>query len=80
MLLSPEIIYPSGVLVLNVIRDRVDAYYWLNVINLTGVEEHGIYTRGFLRKMGDPVNSVSGNNMAVGEAIDKPRNSPGICK
>jgi hypothetical protein len=80
VLLSPEIIYPSGVLVLNVVRDRVDAYYWLNAINLTGVEEHGIYIRGFLRKMGDPVDSVSGNKMAVGEATDKPRNSPGICK
>ena len=80
MLLSPEIIYPSGVLVLNVIRDRVDAYYWLTAINPTGVEEHGIYIRGFLRKMGDPVDSVSDNKMAVGEAIDKPRNSPGIGK
>ena len=58
--MSLEIIFPSGVLVLAICRDRVDAYYWLNAINLTGGSKSiGIYTRGVLRKMGDPVYSVS---------------------
>jgi len=34
--------------------DTVMAWY----LSPTGVEEHGIYTSGFLWKMGDPVSSV----------------------